>query len=226
MTRKTASEQCTLAIEDIAEPALGSETRRAAVLVMIASEVSMSITDWAIISWAMPSWAIRDPNISRVSVRSRAMSSERRARPSQRMQCVSRAGPSRTWAYLKPRPTSPSTASGPTTTSSKCRFGWPPAMVRSPVWIGLPSRTPRASMSTRNIVALSVSVAESGVRAMTIANPACSAPLVKRLFPEMVQESPSRVAVVSSPAGSDPAPGWGSVMPKQENVSPAASGAR
>ena len=54
--------------------------------------------------------------------------------------------------------------------------------------------------------------------------PAPSAPVMKRFSPTISQPSPSGVAVAASAAGSDPAPGCGSVIAKQERTSPRASG--
>ena len=54
----------------------------------------------------------------------------------------------------------------------------------------------------------------------------CSAPVMRCLRPSITQSPPSRLAVVSSIAGSDPAPGAGSVMANAERTSPAASGRR
>ena len=65
MTRQMASEQCTLAIDDRAEPAFGSVSSSWAVRVMIASDVSRSMTDRAISSCARPRSDRRDPNSSR-----------------------------------------------------------------------------------------------------------------------------------------------------------------
>ena len=66
----------------------------------------------------------------------------------------------------------------------------------------------------------------SSVRAMQMAKAAPSAPVMNHLSPSITQPSPSRRAVVRSIAGSEPAPGGGSVIAKQERVSPRASGAR
>ena len=60
---------------------------------------------------------------------------------------------------------------------------------------------------------------------MQMANAAPCAPLMNHLSPSITQSSPSRTARVSSMAGSEPAPGAGSVMAKQERTSPRASGA-
>ena len=74
-------------------------------------------------------------------------------------------------------------------------------------------------MSARNIVA-----APSSPFAMMIAKPAPSAPVMNHLSPLMTQWLPSCTAVVFSADGSEPAPGAGSVMQKQERMSPRASG--
>ena len=66
----------------------------------------------------------------------------------------------------------------------------------------------------------------SPVRAMQIANAAPSAPVMNHLRPEIDQPSSTFVAVVASMAGSEPAPGAGSVIAKHERTVPAASGAR
>jgi hypothetical protein len=78
----------------------------------------------------------------------------------------------------------------------------------------------------RNIVAPSGASPTAGVRAMTIANPAPSAPVMNHLRPLITQPSPSGFAAVWSISGSDPAPGAGSVIAKQDRCSPRASGAR
>ena len=66
----------------------------------------------------------------------------------------------------------------------------------------------------------------SEVRAITIAKPAPAAPVISHLRPSIRQPPSTFVAVVCSAAGSDPAPGAGSVIAKHERVSPAASGRR
>ena len=66
----------------------------------------------------------------------------------------------------------------------------------------------------------------SPVRAITIANAAPSAPVMNHLSPSITQPPSTRRAVVRSIDGSEPAPGAGSVIAKQERTSPAASGAR
>ena len=66
----------------------------------------------------------------------------------------------------------------------------------------------------------------SPVRAMTIANAAPSAPVMNHLSPSITQPPSTCRALVRSIDGSEPAPGDGSVIAKQERTSPAASGAR
>ena len=61
---------------------------------------------------------------------------------------------------------------------------------------------------------------------MTMANPAPSAPVMKCLSPLRTQPPGWRWAVDRSADGSDPAPGGGSVMAKQERICPATSGRR
>ena len=61
---------------------------------------------------------------------------------------------------------------------------------------------------------------------MQIAKPAPCAPLMNHFRPSMRHPSPDFVAVVDSIDGSAPAPGAGSVIAKQDRVSPAASGRR
>ena len=55
------------------------------------------------------------------------------AAPSHRMTWVIRAGPSRTWAYLNPSSTPPSTSSSATNTSVNRISQWPPSIDRSTV---------------------------------------------------------------------------------------------
>lgn len=81
------------------------------------------------------------------------------------------------------------------------------------------------SMGARNMVA-PAGPSHSGVRAMMIANAAPSAPEMKRFRPEIDQPLSTRVAVVRIISGSDPAPGCGSVIAKQDRAAPEASGAR
>ena len=61
---------------------------------------------------------------------------------------------------------------------------------------------------------------------MQIAKPAPCAPLMNHFRPSIRQPSPVLVAVVDSIDGSAPAPGAGSVIAKQDRISPAASGRR
>ena len=88
------------------------------------------------------------------------------------------------------------------------------------------TRMPGLSASTRNIVAPPRSPAVPLVRAMQMAKPAPRAPLMNHLRPSMRQPPSTAVAVVDSMAGSEPAPGAGSVIAKHERISPAASGRR
>ena len=81
-------------------------------------------------------------------------------------------------------------------------------------------------MSTRNMVAPAGLLSVASVRAMTMQNPAPIAPLMKRLCPSITHRPFSRRAVVRRASGSEPAPGCGSVIPKQERVCPEARGAR
>ncbi len=54
---------------------------------------------------------------------------------------------------------------------------------------------------------------------------AASAPVMNHLWPSIRQWLPSRVAVVRIiPAGSEPDPGWGSVITKAERTRPSAIG--
>ena len=71
--------------------------------------------------------------------------------PSQRMQCVRRAGPSRTWALAKPRWTSPRTASAGTRHPSNRTSQCPPVKPWSIVGMCRVTRTPGLSASTRNM---------------------------------------------------------------------------
>ena len=64
------------------------------------------------------------------------------------------------------------------------------------------------------------------VRAMQIAKPAPRAPVMNHFRPSIRQPSPVLVAVVDSIDGSAPAPGAGSVIAKQDLISPATSGRR
>jgi len=61
---------------------------------------------------------------------------------------------------------------------------------------------------------------------MQIAKPAPCAPLMNHFRPSMRHPSPALVAMVDSIDGSDPAPGAGSVIAKQDRISPSASGRR
>ncbi len=84
------------------------------------------------------------------------MSCARRAAPSQRMQCVRRAGERRTWAYRKPSPASPSTFSDGTRKSSKRTTAWPPGKQVSSESISRSITMPGLFMSARNMVARAV----------------------------------------------------------------------
>jgi hypothetical protein len=96
-------------------------------------EAAMSISESAIIACTMPRSPIREPNMRRSAALVTAISWERRAMPSQRMQWVRRAGASRTWAYSKPLSTAPSTESSVTKTSSSSSSQWPPKNASSSV---------------------------------------------------------------------------------------------
>ncbi len=87
-------------------------------------------------------------------------------------------------------------------------------------------RIPGLSASTRNIVAPAGLSPCSGVRAMQIVQAAPSAPVMYHLRPLITQASPSRWAEVLSMDGSDPTPGLGSVIAKQDRTAPPTSGAR
>ncbi len=67
--------------------------------------------------------------------------------------------------------------------------------------------------------------ASGSVTAMTIPNAAPSAPDENHLWPSMTHSSPSRMARVRSPVGSDPDTS-GSVIEKNDRTSPATSGFR
>ena len=88
------------------------------------------------------------------------------------------------------------------------------------------TRMPGLSASTRNIVAPPRSPGAPLVRAMQIAKPAPWAPLMNHFRPSMRQPPSTFAAVVDSIDGSDPAPGAGSVIAKQDRISPSASGRR
>ena len=138
------------------------------------------------------------------------------------MQCVSRAGASRTCAYLNPSPGSPSTASSGTKASSKRTWQCPPTAVESIVRACPLMRNPGLSASTRNMVA----PLPSALAAIAIANAAPSAPVIRCLSPEMIQPPGAFAASVRNAPGSDPAPGGGSVIAKHDLTSPATSGSR
>ena len=61
---------------------------------------------------------------------------------------------------------------------------------------------------------------------MTIENAAPSAPVMSHLFPLITQPEPDFCAEVESKFGSAPAPGLGSVIAKEDLISPLASGSR
>ena len=67
--------------------------------------------------------------------------------------------------------------------------------------------------------------ASGSVTAITIANPAPSAPDENHLCPSITHSSPSSTARVCSPVGSAPDTS-GSVIEKNERVSPSTSGRR
>ena len=136
------------------------------------------------------------------------------------MQWVRRAGASRTWAYLKPWPTSPSTWSDETRRSSIRITAWPPGMVRSMVSRMRSVTMAGSFMSVRN------RVAPSSVLAMMMPHEAPSAPVISHFWPEMTQWLPSWRAVVFIIEGSEPAPPSGSVIRKAERVAPLARGRR
>lgn len=77
-----------------------------------------------------------------------------------------------------------------------------------------------------NMVAPSELSGSPLVRAMMMKKPAPSAPVMNRLRP-LISHPPSTLrAVVDNAAGSDPAPGPGSVIAKAERHSPATRGRR
>ena len=82
---------------------------------------------------------------------------------------------------------------------------------------------PGASAGTMICVARLCGSASGSVTAMTIPNPAPSAPDENHLCPSITHSSPSRTARVLSPVGSDPDTS-GSVIEKNERTSPATSG--
>ena len=97
-TRSTASATWTFVIEE-SRCASAPESSSHAVCQIIVREDCRSIAESAIICWIIPRSASREPKPSRSIARSMAISCARRAMPSQRMQCVSRAGASLTCAY-------------------------------------------------------------------------------------------------------------------------------
>ena len=140
------------------------------------------------------------------------------------MQCVSRAGPSRTCALRKPWPISPSTALAGTRTSWKSTTAWPPGDTASMVSSTRTISKPGASIGTRNIVAPMSAPPASNVRAMTMFNAAPGTPVISHLRPLITKSSPSARAVVFSSDGSAPAPSSGSVIENTVRISPATSG--
>jgi hypothetical protein len=94
------------------------------------------------------------------------------------------------------------------------------------VGISRPTWKPGLSASTRNIVAPWPSWTDASVRAMQMAKDAVFAPEMNFFSPSMTQPPSTLRAVVCSIDGSEPAPGGGSVIAKQDVVRPAASGAR
>ena len=88
-----------------------------------------------------------------------------------------------------------------------------------------PRTKPGLSAGTRNIVAPSGASSPS-FSAMTIEKAAPSAPVMSHFSPLTTQPPATRRARVCRAIGSEPAPGGGSVMEKQERTSPATSGAR
>ncbi|MNN52025.1 hypothetical protein D3C81_1666970 [compost metagenome] len=135
------------------------------------------------------------------------------------MQWVRRAGERRTWAYLKPSPSSPRIALAGTRRLSMLTTQWPPGKHESRASMVRSMRMPGLFMSARNMVAR-----PSSSLAMMIARVAPSAPVMNHLRPLIRNSSPTWRAVVCSIDGSEPAPGSGSVMQKHERISPAASG--
>mmetsp|Transcript_14737 Transcript_14737/g.41212 ORF Transcript_14737/g.41212 Transcript_14737/m.41212 type:complete len:223 (+) Transcript_14737:913-1581(+) len=167
------------------------------------------------------------PNDCRLFVYATAVSCARRAAPSHRIQCVSRAGARRTCAYLKPCPTSPSTASAPTRSSANSKCPWPPVKLASIVSRARLVLMPGASIGERNIEAPTSAPASLKVRAMIMVKAAPSAPVMSHFSPLMIKPPlPSACAVVLRAVGSEPAPGGGSVIAKHERISPASIGSR
>mmetsp|Transcript_33937 Transcript_33937/g.109632 ORF Transcript_33937/g.109632 Transcript_33937/m.109632 type:complete len:226 (+) Transcript_33937:1162-1839(+) len=84
-----------------------------------------------------------------------------------------------------------------------------------------------SSIGDRNMEAPRSAPAPSNVRAMMMVKAAPLAPVMSHFSPLMVYPpSASALAVVRRAVGSDPAPGGGSVIEKQERVSPASIGSR
>ncbi len=104
-----------------------------------------------------------------------------------------------------PRPSSPSSASGPTSQPSKSM-----AVVVLPfrpiLCSGLPRTRPGVSPPTRNVEMPRVPGA-SEVRAQTMNRPASVPDVIHSLEPSITQPLSVRVALVRMPPGSLPAPG-------------------
>src|SRR5262245_2078017 len=144
--------------------------------------------------------------------------------PIQRMQCASRAGPSRYWPSRCPWPRPPRMLS----------FGTRRPLMRISQWLCPPlivstSRTtsqPSEGMSTRKAeFAACGTSGSSSVRAIRIANFAPRAPEMNHLWPSITHASPSSRARVWISVGSEPATS-GSVIAKHERMCPLQSGFR
>ncbi len=139
-----------------------------------------------------------------------------------------RPGPSRFCAIRNPSPGSPSVFSTGTRTpryqTSQCVDQPRPAC---PITgIGRTISTPGVSAGTTICDARRCGSARPGrVTAITIPNAAPSAPDENHLCPSITHSSPSRTARVRSVVGSDPDTS-GSVIEKNERISPATSGAQ
>ena len=138
------------------------------------------------------------------------------------MQCDSRAGLSRIWAYLKPSPGAPSIWSAGTRKSSMAISAWPPGIELSIVSRMRSVRIAGSGRSTRN------RQAPSSDFAITMPTRAPSAPVMNFLVPLMTQWLPSSRQVVCIIDGSEPAPplSAGSVMKKAERARPDTKGSR
>ena len=139
------------------------------------------------------------------------------------MQWVRRAVPRRIWVALRPSPISISTSSPATSRPSNSSSQWPPCSSGPMMGTVLRIRHPGWSAWKRN--AERPRRVSSDVRAMTMKCFASPAPVMNHLRPEITHFPPRRSArVCIAPAGSDPAPGAGSVMTNEERTSPSMMG--